>query len=156
MSIRIKKLLDSFAGNHAIAIIEANQSISRSVSYQQLHEGINHAQEKFDQENLKKDCVVGIQSDFHITSIEYFLALLSRGNTVAMLSPQNQNLASMAQDANIEKVFRFDENADVHATEFEKPSQYNALVQQLFDQVEPGFILFPVAQRVSQKPFCIS
>ncbi len=139
MSARIKKLLESFVGNDFIAVIEGNQSIS----YKQLLEGVKRTQKKFDdEEELRKDCVIGIQSDFHITSIEYFLALLSRGNVVALLSPQNQNIASMVQDANIEKVFSFDENSDVHVSEYTSSFQNNELVQQLFDQAEPGFILF--------------
>ncbi len=138
MSIRIQKLLDSFENNHATAIIEKNQS----VTYQHLLEGVYQAQENFDQEKIKKDCVIGIQSDFHVASIEYFLALLSRGNTVALLSPQNQNIESIVQDANIEKVFMFDENSRLSSKEFESPLRNNKLVQQLFDQAEPGFILF--------------
>ena len=138
MCNRIKKLLDSFVGNDAIAIVEADQSIS----YHHLHEGVQSTKQKLDQENIKTDCVIGVQSDFHISSIEYFLALLSRGNTVGMLSPQNQSINTMVQDANIEKVFSFNENSDVHATEFDKASRNNELVQRLFDQNEPGFILF--------------
>lgn len=138
MSARIKKLLDSFAGNDAVAIVEGD----RSISYQQLLLGIQSTKEQLDQENIKSDCVIGVQSDFHISSIEYFLALLARGNTVALLSPQNQDISALVKDANIKKVFHFDESSVVSVFEFEVSSKNNPLLQKLFDESQPGFIIF--------------
>lgn len=138
MSARIKKLLHSFVDNDAIAIVEKG----RSVSYQQLYEGIQHTQQILDQQNIKPDCVIGVQSDFHITSIEYFLALLARGNTVALLSPQNQDTSTLIEDAKIEKIFHFDESSNVSESIFEASNENNDLLQGLFDQSQPGFIIF--------------
>ena len=138
MSARIKKLLDSFADNDAVAIVEGD----RSTSYQQLLEGIHGVREKLDQQNIQTDCVIGIQSDFHISSIEYFLALLARGNTVALLSPQNQDISIEVADANIGSVFQFDTSSNVSVTEYQSSIGNNDLLQQLFDQSQPGFIIF--------------
>jgi acyl-CoA synthetase (AMP-forming)/AMP-acid ligase II len=150
MSARIKKLLESFENNDSIAIIEANKSSSHSISYHQLFEGILKAKEKLDQQKIKTDCVIGIQSDFHINSIEYFLALLTRGNVVALLSPQNQDISEIVKDADIERVFHFDASSNISVTEYElsvsessnDSTGNNKLLQQLFDQSEPGFIIF--------------
>ena len=138
MSARIKKLLNSFSDNDATAIVEGN----RSISYQQLYEEIQNTKQKLDQQNLQTDCVVGVQSDFHISSIVYFLALLARGNIVALLSPQNKEISAAVKDANIEKVFHFDALSNVSESEFNVTANNNALVQQLFDQSQPGFIIF--------------
>jgi len=138
MSARIKKLLDSFVDNDAVAIVEGDCAIS----YQELLEGILRSKEKLDQQNLQTDCVVGIQSDFHITSIECFLALLSRGNIVALLSPQNQDFSTVVEDAEIEKIFHFDASSNLTETEFKTSVKKNKLVKQLFDKSQPGFIIF--------------
>lgn len=138
MSARIKKLLNSFVDNEAIAIVEKG----RSISYQQLYDGIQSARQKLDQQKINKQSVIGVQSDFHITSIEYFLALLSRGNTVALLSPQNQDVSTLVEDAKIEKIFRFDRASSITESVFEISTENNKLLQELFDQSQPGFIIF--------------
>ena len=138
MSARIKKLLNSFVDNEAIAIVEEG----RSISYQQLYDGIQTTRQKLDQQKINKKSVIGVQSDFHITSIEYFLALLSRGNTVALLSPQSQEISTLVEDAKIKKIFRFDRASNITESVFEISAENNTLLQELFDQSQPGFIIF--------------
>jgi len=107
-----------------------------------LYEGIQTTRQKLDQQNIRPNCVIGIQSDFHINSIEYFLALLARGNTVALLSPQNQDISTLVEDAKIEKIFHFDAASTISESEFDVSTENNALLQTLFDQSQPGFIIF--------------
>jgi acyl-CoA synthetase (AMP-forming)/AMP-acid ligase II len=136
MNDRLQRLISSFENISDTALVDAGGALSYGALYSRIRENQTLLNEK----GLPNNCVVGLQSDFSIDAIALFLSLLERGNIVALLSPQLEEISGFVEDAQIEYLLNPSAPAEWQA--FTRLDTQHPLLQGLLDDEASGFVIF--------------